>query len=41
MLGVIAVPDMLPIGQVIEELKLLIQFCDPNELESLVTFLPL
>lgn len=39
--GVIAVPDKMSIGQVIEDLTLLINCCDEAELENLVAYLPL
>lgn len=39
--GVIAVPDSLPIGQVIEELTLLTECSQPHELENLVFYLPI
>ena len=39
--GVIAVPDSLAIGQVIEELVTLIDCSDQHEWENLVVYLPL
>jgi hypothetical protein len=39
--GVVAFPDSLPIGQAIEELALLVECCQPAELENLVIFLPI
>ena len=39
--GVIAVPDSLAIGQVIEELATLIDCSDQHEWENLVVYLPL
>lgn len=41
MLGVIAVPDDLPIGQAIDELVITIQCSLPKELENRVLHLPL
>jgi len=39
--GVIAVPDSIPIGQAIEELALVVECCQPSEIENLVMYLPL
>lgn len=39
--GVIAVPDDLPIGQVIEDLTVLVECATPSELDQLVFYLPL
>jgi len=39
--GVVAVPDSLPIGQVIEELAVLVECSRPGELENLVFYLPI
>jgi hypothetical protein len=39
--GVIAVPDMMPIGQAIEELALLIVCSETREFENQVRYLPL
>jgi hypothetical protein len=41
LVGVIAVPDDLPIGQAIDELAITIQCSLPNELENRVLHLPL
>ena len=39
--GVIAIPDDLPIGRVIEDLAVLVECATPSELQSLVIYLPL
>ena len=39
--GVIAVPDDLPIGRVIEDLAVFVECAAPAELRSLVIYLPL
>ena len=39
--GVIAIPDDLPIGRVIEDLAVLVECATPSELQSLVVCLPL
>ncbi len=39
--GVIAVPDDLGIGQAISDLGLLVECCQPSELEHRVLYLPL
>ena len=39
--GVIAIPDDLPIGRVIEDLVVLVECAVPSELQSLVIYLPL
>jgi len=39
--GMVAVPDSLPIGQAIEDLALIIECCQPAEIENLVLYLPL
>ena len=39
--GVIAVPDILPIGQAIDELLITLQCSLPDELENRVLHLPL
>ena len=39
--GVIAVGDHLPLGQVIEDLHVLVECADPPDLQSLVIYLPL
>lgn len=39
--GVIAVPDSMGIGLAIEELALIVEACQPSELENLVIYLPL
>ena len=39
--GVIAVPDDLPIGQVIGDLTVLVECAAPSEIRSLVIYLPL
>ena len=38
--GVIAIPDDLPIGQVIDDLAVLVECATPSELQSLVIYLP-
>jgi hypothetical protein len=39
--GVIVVPRALPIGQVIDELAMLVECGQPHDLENLVSYLPL
>ena len=39
--GVIAIPDDLPMGRVIEDLGVLVECATPSELKSLVIYLPL
>lgn len=39
--GVIAIPDDLPIGRVIEDLSVLVECATSSELQSLVIYLPL
>ena len=39
--GVIAIPDDLPIGRVIEDLTLIVECASPGEIQSLVVYLPL
>jgi hypothetical protein len=39
--GVLAVPDTMPIGAAIEDLVLIVECCQPTELESRVFYLPL
>jgi len=39
--GVIAVPDDLPIGRVIEDLSIIVECAAPPEIQSLVIYLPL
>jgi hypothetical protein len=39
--GVIAIPDDLPIGRVIDDLAVLVECATPSELQSLVIYLPL
>jgi hypothetical protein len=39
--GVIAVPDTMPIGEVVQNLVLLAECCQASELENLVLYLPL
>ena len=39
--GVIAIPDDLPIGRVIEDLGVLVECAAPSEVQSLVIYLPL
>ena len=39
--GVIAAPDDLPIGQVIEDLAIIVECAAPAEVQSLVIYLPL
>ena len=39
--GVIAVPDDLPIGSVIEDLAIVVECAAPAEVQSLVIYLPL
>jgi len=39
--GVIAIPDDLPIGQVIEDMAVLVECAIPSELQFLVIYLPL
>lgn len=39
--GVIAVPDDLPIGRVIEDLAIIVECAAPSEIQSLVVYLPL
>jgi hypothetical protein len=39
--GVIAVPDDLPIGRVIEDLAIIVECAAPAEIQSLVLYLPL
>lgn len=41
MIGVIAVPDNLPIGQAIDELAITVECVSPPELENRVLYLPL
>ena len=41
MCGVIAIRDMLPLGQVIEDLLIILGASEMSEWENLVTFLPL
>ena len=41
MLGVIAVRDSLPVGQVIEDLITILAASEMSDWENLVTFLPL
>jgi len=41
MLGIIAVPDDLPIGQAIEQLHIVVECAEGNELENQVLYLPL
>lgn len=39
--GIIAIPDDLPIGQVIEQLHIVVECLEENELENQVLYLPL
>jgi hypothetical protein len=39
--GVIAVPDTMPIGAAIEDLVLVVECCQPAELDTRVFYLPL
>jgi len=39
--GVVALPKSMRIGQAIDDLRLLVECCDPSELENLVIYLPL
>lgn len=39
--GVVAVDSQAPVGRVIEDLALVLEVCDPNELQGQVLYLPL
>ncbi len=39
--GVIAVPDVFPIGQAIDELTIVVQHSSPDELENRILYFPL